>query len=94
MCYSIQPRDQIFAKGYGFSPFAKNMSKNTGKNISKNLSGKYSQKPPGHTKKSATDDNKFINKQVQLFSTSNDVSKKCWKKKIISASQQCCRMAV
>ena len=56
MCYSIQPRDQIFAKGYGFSPFAKNMSKN--------LSGKYSQKPPGHTKKSATDALKTSSKIV------------------------------
>ena len=36
MRYSVQPRDRIFAKGYGFLSFAKNM----GKNISKNLSGK------------------------------------------------------
>ena len=36
MCYSVQPSDQIFAKGYGFWPFAKNISKNIGKNISKN----------------------------------------------------------
>ena len=42
--YSFQPRDQIFVKGYGFSPFAENMSKNIGKKISKNLSSKYSQK--------------------------------------------------
>ena len=41
--YSVQPRDQIFVKGYGFLSFAKNMGKNIGKNISKNLSGKYSQ---------------------------------------------------
>ena len=25
--YSVQPRDQIFVKGYGFSSFAKNMGK-------------------------------------------------------------------
>ena len=31
--YSVQPRDQIFIKGYGFLSFARNM----GKNISKNL---------------------------------------------------------
>ena len=41
--YSVQPRDQIFVKDYGFLSFAKNMGKNIGKNISKNLSGKYSQ---------------------------------------------------
>ena len=32
MRYSVQPRDQIFVKGYGFLSFAKSM----GKNISKN----------------------------------------------------------
>ena len=44
MCYSVQPRDLRFVKGYGFLSFAKNMCKNIGKNISKNLCGKYSQK--------------------------------------------------
>ena len=37
MRYSVQPRDQIFVKGYGFLSFAKNMGKNIGKNLSKNL---------------------------------------------------------
>ena len=41
--YSVQPTDRMFAKGYGFSPFAKNMRKNIGRNVTKNLSGKYSQ---------------------------------------------------
>ena len=44
MHYSVQPRDGIFVKGYGFLSFAKNMGKNIGKNISKNLRSKYSQK--------------------------------------------------
>ena len=35
--YSIQPRDQIFIKGYGFMSFAKNMSKNISKNIKNNI---------------------------------------------------------
>ena len=39
MRYSVQPRKQIFVKGYGFLSFARNMSKNIGKNISKNLIG-------------------------------------------------------
>ena len=34
-CYSVQPRDRMFVKGYGFLSFAKN----TGRN----LSSKYSQ---------------------------------------------------
>ena len=29
--YSVQPRDQIFVKGYGFWSFSKNMGKNFGK---------------------------------------------------------------
>ena len=35
MRYSIEPRDRIYVKGYGFLSFAKNMGKN--------LSNKYSQ---------------------------------------------------
>ena len=54
MHYSIEPRDIIFVKGYGFLSFAKNMSKNIGKVISKDLSRKYSQKLFHHDKKSAT----------------------------------------
>ena len=53
--YSVQPRDRIFVKGYGFLSFAKNMGKNIGKNISKNLSGKHSQKLLDHAKQSAAD---------------------------------------
>ena len=55
MHYSVQPRDRIFVKGYGFLSFFKNMGKNIGKNISKNLSAKYSQKRLDHAKQSATD---------------------------------------
>ena len=41
MCYSVQSRDRLFVKGYGFLSFPKTMGKNIGKNISKNLCGKY-----------------------------------------------------
>ena len=51
MCYSIEPRDRRYVKGYGFLSFAKNI----GKNIGKNISNKYSQKPVDSAKKSATD---------------------------------------
>ena len=36
MRHSIEPKDRIYVKGYGFSSFAKNMGKN--------LSNKYSEK--------------------------------------------------
>ena len=36
--YSIEPKERIFVKGYGFLGFAKSMGKNIGKNISKYLS--------------------------------------------------------
>ena len=51
---SIQPRDRIFVKGYGFFSFGKNMGRSIGKNISKNLSSKYGQKLIDHAKQSAT----------------------------------------
>ena len=47
---SVQPRNRIFVKGYGFFSFVKTMGKNIGKNISKNLSSKYSQKLLDHAK--------------------------------------------
>ena len=53
--YSVQPRNRIFGKGYGFLSFAKNMGKDIGKNIIKSFTGKYGQKLLDHAKKSATD---------------------------------------
>ena len=53
--YSVEPKDQIFVKGYGFLSFAKNMSKHIGKYLSRNLSSKYSQKVLDHAKQSARD---------------------------------------
>ena len=47
MRYSIEPRDRIYVKGYGFLSFAKNMGKN--------LSNKYGQKLLDSAKKSTTD---------------------------------------
>ena len=47
MRYSIEPRDRIYVKGYGFLSFAKNMSKN--------LSNKYCQKLLDAAKESTTD---------------------------------------
>ena len=50
MRYSVQPKDQMFVKSYGFLSLAKNMIKNISKNISKNLSSKYNQKLLHHAK--------------------------------------------
>ena len=55
MRYSVEPKDQIFKKNYGFLSSAKNMGKNFGKDINRILSGKYSQKRLDHAKKSVTD---------------------------------------
>ena len=52
--YSVQPRDRIFVKGYGFWSFTKKMGKNNGENISKNWRGDYSQKLLYHAKQLAT----------------------------------------
>ena len=53
--YSVQPKDCIFVKGYGFLSFAENMGRNIDKNKSKSLSSKYSQKCIDHAKRYATD---------------------------------------
>ena len=63
--YSVQPREIIFVKGYGFLPFDKDMGKNIGKNISKNLSGKYSKKLLDHAKQSAIDALETISHVIQ-----------------------------
>ena len=63
MRYSVQPRDRILVKGYGFLSFAKNMGKNIGKNISKNLSGKYSQKLLDPAKKYAANAFETVSKE-------------------------------
>ena len=49
--YSVQPKDRIIVKGYGFLSLTKDISKD----LSKNLSGKYSHKLLDHVKQSATD---------------------------------------
>ena len=47
MRYSVEPRERIYEKRYGFLSFAKNMGKN--------LSNKYGQKLLDRAKKSTTD---------------------------------------
>ena len=54
--YSIEPRDRIYVKGYGFLSFAKNMGKG--------LSNKYGQKRLDSVKKSTTDAIKKASKRA------------------------------
>ena len=56
MRYSIEPRDRIYVKGYGFLSFAEN--------IGKNLSNKYCQKLIDAAKKSTTDAIKTASKRA------------------------------
>ena len=58
--YSVQPRDRIFVKSYGFLSFAKNIDRN----ISKSSNSKYSQKLLDHAKQSVTDALKTSPKRV------------------------------
>ena len=53
MRYSIEPKDRIYVKGYGFA-----------KNMSKYLSNKYSQKLLDSAKKSTTDAIKTVSKRA------------------------------
>ena len=56
MRYSIEPKDRIYVKGYGFLSFPKNMGKH--------LSSKYGQKLLDSAKKSTTDVIKTASKRA------------------------------
>ena len=56
MRYSIEPRERIYEKGYGFLSFVKNMGKS--------LSNKYIQKLLDSAKKSTTDAIKTASKRA------------------------------
>ena len=58
MRYSVEPRDKIYVKGYGFLSFAKNMSTH--------LSNKYGQKLLDTVKKFTTDAKKTALKKEQF----------------------------
>ena len=63
MCYSIEPRDRVYVKGYGFLSFAKTMGKNATK-AAKNISSKCSQKLLDSAKKSGEDAIKTTSKRA------------------------------
>ena len=80
MRYSIEPRDRIYVKGYGFLSFAKNMGKN--------LSNKYGQKLLDSAKKSTTDAIKTASKREiqKAAETSGDLADNKIADKITSVS--------
>ena len=63
MRYSIELRDRIYVKGYGFLSFAKNKGTHATK-VAKNLSNIYDQKLLDIAKKSTTDTIKTTSKRV------------------------------
>ena len=62
MGYSIEPKDRIYVKGYGFLYFAKNMGRHANK-VAKNLNNKYCQKLLDSAKTSTTDAIKTASKR-------------------------------
>ena len=62
MCYSIEPREKRYVKGYGFLSFARHLGTHSIK-VAKNLNNKYGQKLADSAKKSATDAFKLLAKE-------------------------------
>ena len=84
MRYSMEPRDRIYAKGYGFLSFAKNMGKG--------LSNKYGQKPFDSAKTSTTDAINTASKRAiqKTAEATGDLIGKKIADKITSASKKTC----
>ena len=82
MRYSIEPRDRIYVKGYGFLSFAKNMGKN--------LSNKYGQKRLDSAKKSTADSMKTASKRAiqKTAEATGDLIGKTIADKITSVSKE------
>ena len=82
MRYSIEPRDRIYVKGYGFLSFAKNMGKS--------LSNKYGQKLLDSAKKSTTDAIKTTSKRAiqKTAEATGDLTGNKIADKITSASKK------
>ena len=76
MRYSIEPKDRIYVKGYGFA-----------KNMSKYLSNKYSQKLLDSAEKSTTDAIKTVSKRA-IQKTTDDLIGNKIAHKITSVSKK------
>ena len=64
MRYSIEPRDRIHAKGYGFLSFAKNMGKSLSNKYAATSATNVAQKLLDSAKKSTTDARRTASKRV------------------------------
>ena len=80
MRYSIEPRDRIYLKGYGFLSFDKNMDKS--------LSNKYGQKLLDSAKKSTTDAIKTALNNNNNDDDDEDVELTTHKKRSISPEER------
>ena len=89
MCYSIEPRERRYIKGYGFLSFAKNMGTHATK-VAKNLNNKYGQKLVDTTKKSTTDALKIAGKRAvqKTAETSGDLVRNFTTDKITSIKKK------
>ena len=89
MCYSIEPREKRYVKGYGFLSFARNIGTHAAK-VAKNMSNKYSQKLVDSAKKSATDVIKTASKRgiQKTAETTGDLIGNKIADKITSASKK------
>ena len=76
MRYSIEPKERIYVKGYGFA-----------KNMSKYLSNKYSQKLLDSAKKSTTDAIETVSKRA-IQKTTDDLIGNKIAHKITSVSKK------
>ena len=63
MCYSIEPRERRYGKGYGLLSIARNIGTHATK-VAKNLNNKYAQKLVDTAKKSVTDALKIAGKRA------------------------------
>ena len=82
MRYSIEPRDRLYVKGYGFLSFAKNMNKI--------LSNKYDQKLVDSAKKSTADAIKTASKRAiqKTAKTTGDLTGNKSADKVTSVSKK------
>ena len=82
MRYSVEPKDRIYVKGYGFLSFAKK--------IGKNLNNKYSKKLLDSAKKSITEAIKTASKRAiqKTAEATHDLIGKKFADKITSVSKK------
>ena len=79
MCYSVEPRERRYVKGYGFLSFVRNLATHATK-VAKNLNNKYGQKLADSAKKSAADALKISGKRAIQKTAENFIRQFYFKK--------------